>query len=1093
MTRARIYTTPRDSDLGLRRLENSAGLSISALPNGCIFATEHQTTRGRTMLNQVLGSPLGGGITRIYLRTGGPAPHITQVLGPGAKLRFGVAEDRFVWDGESVSVHHRLTLWLHPRDNIWLWHLEVTNKREADLSGDAILVQDVGLGERGFLMNNEAYASQYIDHHIAIDPQLGPVVMSRQNLLQDGNYPWLLHACLDGATGFATDALQLFGPQYRDAANISYDIGADLPNRRLQHEVACASIQSRRAVLKPGSSVAWTFVGLYEANHPDASSDADLAKIQLAQKAFYDFAARDVVYSEVVRSVVQDAPPLIVDAMSDEEVARRYTLRSNEERQDRLLSFFIADTVHNRHVVLRDKERSVRRRHGTLLRTGQGLLPDEEAMCVTCWMHGVFGAQLTLGNTSFHKLFSVSRDPYNITRASGLRILVDIGADWRLLTVPSAFEMGLSDCRWIYRRGERTITVHAIAAGEDPVIQWHITVDGKPCRFLVFGHLVLGERELDHVGRIEIDAAGKEITFRPDANSLWGQRYPDAAYHLVVSTPDAVELIGGDELLYTDRRPRGGAFVALQTCSTSELRFAVVGSLRDRREAKRLAAKYGAGVDSSAMLAPASSHWERVTRGLRITGRHPDVSALDTIFPWLAHNAMMHVTVPHGLEQYTGAAWGTRDVCQGPVEFFLSLEHDEPVKEILRIVFAQQYESRGDWPQWFMLEPYSSIQDPHCHGDVIIWPLKALCDYLECTNDLAFLEEPVAWRRETDFARTERKDSIFSHVEKLLATITERLIPGTRLLKYGEGDWNDSLQPLDPKMREWMVSSWSVALLFQQINRFANVLRRTRRNGRAEALGRLSDEMRADFNRHLIRDDTVAGYALFDPTCDSPQLLLHPTDTTTGVSYALLPMTQSIIASLFTPEQAQHHLRLIRERLLFPDGVRLMDKPVRYRGGPERMFRRAESASFFGREIGLMYVHAHLRYAETVAALGELGAFWEALLVVNPIAVTDRLANASLRQRNAYFSSSDAAFCDRYQAEAEWEHVKAGRIPVDGGWRIYSSGPGLYASALLRQALGRRRYFGEHSMAPQLPASVGKVSVQMAIHGRRENWDMGDR
>ena len=38
---------------------------------------------------------------------------------------------------------------------------------------------------------------------------------------------------------------------------------------------------------------------------------------------------------------------------------------------------------------------------------------------------------------------------------------------------------------------------------------------------------------------------------------------------------------------------------------------------------------------------------------------------------------MIHLTVPHGLEQYTGAAWGTRDVCQGPVEFLLALEHDE--------------------------------------------------------------------------------------------------------------------------------------------------------------------------------------------------------------------------------------------------------------------------------------------------------------------------------------------------------------------------------------------------------------------------------
>ena len=77
------------------------------------------------------------------------------------------------------------------------------------------------------------------------------------------------------------------------------------------------------------------------------------------------------------------------------------------------------------------------------------------------------------------------------------------------------------------------------------------------------------------------------------------------------------------------------------------------------------------------MLAPAARYWSHVTRGLRLTGGGEGVAALDTILPWLAHNAMMHLTVPHGLEQYGGAAWGTRDVCQGPVEFLLALEHDE--------------------------------------------------------------------------------------------------------------------------------------------------------------------------------------------------------------------------------------------------------------------------------------------------------------------------------------------------------------------------------------------------------------------------------
>ena len=94
-------------------------------------------------------------------------------------------------------------------------------------------------------------------------------------------------------------------------------------------------------------------------------------------------------------------------------------------------------------------------------------------------MHGVFGAQLTLGNTSFHRLWSISRDPYNITRGSGLRLLVDAGEGWELLTVPSAFEIGLADCRWIYQLAARTVTVSAVVAADEPAVQWRVSVDGR--------------------------------------------------------------------------------------------------------------------------------------------------------------------------------------------------------------------------------------------------------------------------------------------------------------------------------------------------------------------------------------------------------------------------------------------------------------------------------------------------------------------------------------------------------------------------------------------------------------------------------------
>ena len=151
------------------------------------------------------------------------------------------------------------------------------------------------------------------------------------------------------------------------------------------------------------------------------------------------------------------------------------------------------------------------RRHGSLVRSGEEMLPDEGILCATAWMHGVFGAQLTIGNTSFHKLFSVSRDPYNITRASGLRMLMETKDGWRLLTVPSAFEMGLNDCRWVYQLAGRTVTVSATVSGDEPAMQWRVAVEGPKCRFLVFGHLVLGEQEFGPAGRIEIDSQAKAL------------------------------------------------------------------------------------------------------------------------------------------------------------------------------------------------------------------------------------------------------------------------------------------------------------------------------------------------------------------------------------------------------------------------------------------------------------------------------------------------------------------------------------------------------------------------------------------------------
>ena len=218
--------------------------------------------------------------------------------------------------------------------------------------------------------------------------------------------------------------------------------------------------------------------------------------------------------------------------------------------------------------------------------------------------------------------------------------------------------------------------------------------------------------------------------------------------------------------------------------------------------------------------------------------------------------------------------------------------------------------------------------------------------------------------------------------------------------------------------------------------------------------------MRDDFSARLMPNGVVAGFVVVEPG-GRFRPLLHPTDAVTGIRYRLLPMTRSILAELFTPEEAVRHLEIIARDLSYPDGVRLMSGPATYCGGRERLFRRAETAANVGREIGLQYVHAHLRYAEALAKTGDAAGLWAALQVVNPVGLAEVVRNAEPRQSNVYFSSSDADFADRYEATARWGELRTGQVGVRGGWRLYSSGPGMFLHKVRTCLLGVWESFGE--------------------------------
>jgi len=147
------------------------------------------------------------------------------------------------------------------------------------------------------------------------------------------------------------------------------------------------------------------------------------------------------------------------------------------------------------------------------------------------------------------------------------------------------------------------------------------------------------------------------------------------------------------------------------------------------------------------------------------------------------------------------------------------------------------------------------------------------------------------------------------------------------------------------------------------------------------------------------------------------------------------------------------------------------------------VFQRAEASTFFGREIGIMYTHAHLRYAEALARHGDPERLLKALALANPIGVTDRVPNARPRQSTCYYSSSDATFADRYEAASHYGEVMAATVPLEGGWRVYSSGPGIFLRLVVECLLGVRRRGDRLEIDPVLASALDGLQATVPLDG----------
>ncbi|KKI89850.1 cellobiose phosphorylase [Bacillus sp. SA1-12] len=1032
---------------------DAGNLSFTFLNSGDIFEISHQTT----MVNQLLTNPIDGSLNNLYLRLHKEnGMQVYPLLGIKSASNVCYSESQVTWDGIVENIKYTITFTL-TEQGIWFWDVNVEGY---NVDVDIIYGQDLGIADKGAVRTNEAYVSQYIDHTVFEDAQKGYVVCSRQNQPQQGNFPYMQQGALTKAIGFSTDGFQFFGLSYKETDEPEALKKEMLANEIYQYEFAYTALQSERVSLN--GQAQFVFYGLFKENHPDAVSSPEFAEeIAAAWNSVQVISYKEMKSQEKVWISSRIGKPFQASSMTQEEINRFFPKRHQEEWDgNTLLSFF---TDKHEHVILKEKEQYVERPHGHILMSGQNVQNIETVLTTTSYIYGVFNSQLVVGNTSFNKMLSNTRNALNIMKTAGQRIYIELDGALRLLTMPSMFELGFNYARWYYKANNELIIITNYTIVDSPEI--HLTIQatsGKKYRYLVTNQVTMNGNEYEtpfHVTETE-----DHFSFYADGAAMNASHYPNLSYHLKVT--GAKVSMKDESLFATNIAPYAASLAVFEIHEASNWTMSIQGLLHEghlpfaEREAEAEIERY-------------RLFFKSVMNGFQLQQKGKPTEELEKVNAlawWYTHNMLVHYSVPHGLEQYGGAAWGTRDVCQGPTEYFMATQKYDTVREIIKTVYSHQFEDDGNWPQWFMFDKYFTIKAEESHGDIIVWPLKVVSDYLSVTNDFSILDEKVPYTRRSNHQFTEDVYPILSHIKKELAYIKDHFLHDTFLSSYGDGDWDDTLQPANAQLKQYIVSSWTVSLTYQVFNQLSKVLRRINEQDAIE-LETFAKGIQEDFSKYMLQSDVIPGFVYLEHP-DNPELMLHPTDSKTGIDYRLLPMTRSMISELLTPEQAEDHYHIIKENLFCPDGVRLMNKPANYHGGVSSNFKRAEQAANFGREIGLQYVHAHIRYVEAMAKLGKVDEVWNGLLMINPIGIQEVVSNAERRQSNAYFSSSDGKFNTRYEADENFDKLRTGSVPVKGGWRIYSSGPGIYMNQLISNCLGIRQDNGNLVIDPVLPEKL---------------------
>lgn len=173
-------------------------------------------------------------------------------------------------------------------------------------------------------------------------------------------------------------------------------------------------------------------------------------------------------------------------------------------------------------------------------------------MTTTSYMYGIFNSQVVVGNTSFNKMLTNARNALNVMKTSGQRIYVEVQGEYRLLTMPSMFELGFNYARWYYKMVDDTLVITNLTTVDTPEIHLQVrSQSGKAYRFLVTNQITMNNNEYETPFSCKQD--GQTLSFYASPESDNAKVWPQLCYRVRVAGADM--RVGNETLLAQNIQP----------------------------------------------------------------------------------------------------------------------------------------------------------------------------------------------------------------------------------------------------------------------------------------------------------------------------------------------------------------------------------------------------------------------------------------------------------------------------------------------------------------------------------------------------------